>query len=333
MSEMKQDLVSKTGIYRIGAVAKMVGVPVATLRVWERRYAVVTPPKTEGGQRLYSDADLLKITLLKNLTLQGHAISSLSQMDQAQLQKLLNDARAAQSASGSGAARALPSVVSLAVVGLGLARRLETEKFNNLFQQTVLKVTQVHEDVKQALSHAKTPESPDVLLVQMGAVQAGVCNDLMALRQQLGVGKVLLVYHFATEHALQALRSAGVIARREPVSDSDLSDIIHSVLMVESGQKILGSTTITPRKYSDQVLLRVAGISTKVLCECPKHVADLIFQLNSFEQYSRDCLNNSAEDASLHAYLSAVSGSARALFEEALERVANHENIDLSDAA
>jgi len=58
MSEIKQDHVSKTGIYRIGAVAKMVGVPVATLRVWERRYAVVTPPKTEGGQRLYSDADL-----------------------------------------------------------------------------------------------------------------------------------------------------------------------------------------------------------------------------------------------------------------------------------
>ena len=329
MSEIKPEPNSHQGLYRIGAVAKMVGIPVATLRVWERRYAVVTPPKTEGGQRLYSDADLLKITLLKNLTMQGHAISTLSQMDQQQLQKLLNDSRAAQTATGK--ARALPSVVSLAVVGLGLARRLETDKFNNLFQQTVLKVTQVHEDVKQALNQVKPTENPDVLLVQMGAVQAGICNDLIDLRQQLGVSKVLLVYHFATEHALQALRSAGVIARREPVSDTDLSDIILSVLMVESSQKLLGSATITPRKYSDQVLLRVAGISTKVLCECPKHVADLIFQLNSFEQYSRDCLNSSVEDASLHAYLTAVSGSARALFEEALERIANHENIDLRE--
>lgn len=331
MSESSTPLPSHQGLYRIGAVAKMVGVPVATLRVWERRYAVVTPPKTDGGQRLYSDADLLKITLLKNLTLQGHAISTLSQMDQAQLQKLLNDARSAQ--SGKLAHKALPSVVSLAVVGLGLARRLETEKFNSLFQQTVLKVTQVHDDVKLALQEKLAVDRPDVLLVQMGAVQAGICTDLIALRQHLGVGKVLLVYRFATEHALQSLRSAGVITRREPVSDSDLCDIIHSVLLVESGQKSLGSTTITPRKYSDEVLLRVAGISTQVLCECPKHVADLIFQLNSFEQYSRDCLNNSAEDASLHAYLTAVSGSARALFEEALERVALHENIDLSAGA
>ncbi len=329
MTETQIESASTTGRYRIGAVAKMVGVPVATLRVWERRYSVVTPPKTEGGQRLYSDADLLKITLLKNLTSQGHAISTLSQMDQAQLQKLVNDSRAAQSTSGQ--TRSLPSVVSLAVVGLGLARRLETEKFNSLFKQTVLKVTQVHEDVTKALAQNPAPDAPDVLLVQMGAVQAGICQDLLRLRETLGVRKVLLVYHFATEHALQALRAAGVMARREPVSDSDLSDIIHSVLLVEAGQKLTGSATITPRKYSDQVLLRVAGISTQVLCECPKHVADLIVQLNSFEQYSRDCLSNSVEDASLHAYLTAVSGSARALFDDALERIATHENIDLSE--
>ena len=38
----------------------------------------------------------------------------------------------------------------------------------------------------------------------------------------------------------------------------------------------------------------------------------------------------SSEDAHLHAYLSSVSGSARALFESALEMVAKHEQIDLN---
>jgi hypothetical protein len=75
--------------------------------------------------------------------------------------------------------------------------------------------------------------------------------------------------------------------------------------------------------------MRVAGISTKVLCECPHHVAELITQLARFEQYSFDCLNKSSEDARIHAHLSAVSGTARALFEEALEMVAQHEGIDL----
>jgi hypothetical protein len=47
----------------------------------------------------------------------------------------------------------------------------------------------------------------------------------------------------------------------------------------------------------------------------------------SFEQYSQECLNKSTEDARLHAYLHSVSGSARALFEHALQRVAEHEGI------
>ena len=87
---------------------------------------------------------------------------------------------------------------------------------------------------------------------------------------------------------------------------------------------------IASRKYSDQTLRRVAGISTNVLCECPRHVAEIIAQLASFEQYSHDCLNKSSEDAHIHAYLSSVSGSARALFESALEMVAQHEGIDLA---
>jgi hypothetical protein len=58
-------------------------------------------------------------------------------------------------------------------------------------------------------------------------------------------------------------------------------------------------------------------------------VAEIISQLASFEQYTRECLNKSTEDAHLHAYLSSVSGSARAMFESALEMVAKHEGIEL----
>jgi hypothetical protein len=58
-------------------------------------------------------------------------------------------------------------------------------------------------------------------------------------------------------------------------------------------------------------------------------VAELISQLASFEQYSQECLHRSSEDAHLHAHLASVSGSARALFERALEMVAEHEGIVL----
>jgi DNA-binding transcriptional MerR regulator len=43
-----------TAIYSIGAVARMLGVPTATLRTWEERYDVVIPERSPGGHRLYS---------------------------------------------------------------------------------------------------------------------------------------------------------------------------------------------------------------------------------------------------------------------------------------
>ena len=48
------------------------------LRAWERRYQVVAPSRTEGGQRLYSDHDVQRLRLLKRLTERGHSISRLA---------------------------------------------------------------------------------------------------------------------------------------------------------------------------------------------------------------------------------------------------------------
>ncbi|MGZ4371664.1 MAG: MerR family transcriptional regulator [Gaiellaceae bacterium] len=45
-------------LYTIGVVAKMVGVPAATIRTWEERYGLVHPERTPGGHRLYSRDDV-----------------------------------------------------------------------------------------------------------------------------------------------------------------------------------------------------------------------------------------------------------------------------------
>ena len=42
-------------MYTVKQVATLTGVAEATLRVWERRYAVVNPSRTPGGYRLYDD--------------------------------------------------------------------------------------------------------------------------------------------------------------------------------------------------------------------------------------------------------------------------------------
>jgi len=41
-------------LYSIGAVARMLDLPPATIRTWETRYGLVVPERSAGGQRLYS---------------------------------------------------------------------------------------------------------------------------------------------------------------------------------------------------------------------------------------------------------------------------------------
>jgi hypothetical protein len=158
---------------------------------------------------------------------------------------------------------------------------------------------------------------------------------LQSIIQKHKFAQTIVIYNFAPESVVQAMKFSGLMVRREPISDSELAELIQSVLFVDTARAQefgTSGTVISSRKYSDETLTRVAGISTNVLCECPRHVAELIAQLASFEEYSQECLNRNADDAHLHAYLCSISGSARSLFENALEKIAQHEGIDLREA-
>ena len=317
--------------HRIGAVCALSGVPVSTLRVWETRYAAFSPRKSRGRQRLYSDDDVLRATLLKRLTEQGHAISGIAQQDAQRLNALLSQQNASRlrEASKNGEARS----VTLAVVGLALAARLASKKFKQIFAPNLVQVLDIFPDLDVALAAAMAVH-PQFLLVRVNSLHALVEVDLHRLIDTGNNPRVIVLYSFGQEKVVESMKRAGMVVRKEPVSDYELADLIRSALLVDaplSMGEFGPDATIPPRKYDDAALARVAAISTSVLCECPRHVAEIIAQLVSFEQYSQECLNKSSEDAHLHAYLRSVSGSARALFESALERVAAHEGLALSE--
>ena len=60
-------------VYTIKHAAEMVGVNVATLRAWERRYGIGAPQRTESGYRLYDDEALLALTTMNALVSDGMA--------------------------------------------------------------------------------------------------------------------------------------------------------------------------------------------------------------------------------------------------------------------
>lgn len=72
----------------VRVVASRTGLSPHVLRAWERRYGVVSPTRSEGGQRLYSDLDLERLTLLHGLTAEGTPISQVAQLPLEQLRRL-----------------------------------------------------------------------------------------------------------------------------------------------------------------------------------------------------------------------------------------------------
>ncbi|WP_404386612.1 MerR family transcriptional regulator [Knoellia locipacati] len=62
-------------MYTIKRAAELTGIGLPTLRAWERRYGVVSPVRSEGKYRLYSDADVRALTIMATLVDDGWTAS------------------------------------------------------------------------------------------------------------------------------------------------------------------------------------------------------------------------------------------------------------------
>lgn len=77
-------------MHSIKTITAITGLSAETLRAWERRYTGILPARSENGRRLYSADDLAKLSLLADLTRNGHTISKIVGLDYDALLALKN---------------------------------------------------------------------------------------------------------------------------------------------------------------------------------------------------------------------------------------------------
>jgi len=325
--------------YRSGAVARMVRMPVSTLRIWERRYQAVGPTIAPSGHRLYSAADVLRVALLRQLTEHGHAIGSIAALNTSQLQQVASTHVSTIAGTRAQATRRT-APLRLLVVGRALARRLQRAAVVQRLAQPP-QVSAVFETLAEA-AHAPAGTLADLLLWHAPSLQSSALPDMKAAQDVFGARGVAVVYRFAGAAAREAFSGAGALLVREPPDDEALGAWLASlegtadasankpnVIPLPPDAPGLVGGDVTARRFDDATLTEFAGLSSTIACECPRHVAELLMQLSNFEAYSADCANRSPADAELHAYLQRVAGAARGLFESALERVAVQEGLML----
>ena len=88
----------------IGAVSRACGVPIDTLRTWERRYHFPTALRSDGGQRLFSPEIVERLILIRRAIDAGHRASVVVPMDHLSLVRLLGE----RSAPGPSEGEPLP---------------------------------------------------------------------------------------------------------------------------------------------------------------------------------------------------------------------------------
>jgi DNA-binding transcriptional MerR regulator len=301
----------EVGTYRSGTAARLAGVPVATLRVWERRYDAIGPRTSPHGHRRYSDEDVSRLALLKALVEAGHPIGAIAHLPTERLRELRGAPAGDRVPASNAAAR-------VAVVGETLAAQVASHASPALHV------------VAACAELGRAPEtmrgvSAEVLAIELPALRDEAVDSIEALAAQVGAARVIVAHRFGTRHAAAALRRRGHVVVRAPL---DLSDIGTLAALAPAAE---AAHPAAPR-FDERTLASLGQSSTAMYCECPRHVVELLRSLGAFERYSAECLNRSPPDAELHRYLERVAGTARVLFEEALERVARAEGIPLPRA-
>lgn len=342
---------SSQPVFRSSAVARMARMPVSTLRIWEQRYRAVRPTTAPSGHRMYSSGDVERVVLLRRLTGLGHAIGSLAALGNQQLQELaLAQARGMQPVDSDPSVRRAP--LRMVVVGQAMARRLQRLAAVH-HRAGPMQVVGVFASLAEAAQAGADPAGAgaDLLLWQASGLQASAPADLKSAQAAWRAGRVAVCYRYAGAAARDALVATGAVVAREPADDEALGAWLASLAPAaattaeretvasgagEAGTRewvlsVLGLTAsaVPARRFDDAALTDFASLPSTVACECPRHVAELLMQISSFEAYTAECAHRSADDARLHADLRRVAGAARVLFESALERVAAAEGLAL----
>ncbi len=102
------------GPYKIGTLARLTGFSPGLLRAWERRFGLLEPERGDGGQRVYSDADLVLLRRVRTLLDGGRAIGEIALLDRA----TLRSSAVAPAPEGAAGAAPLRQQIVAAAVGL-----------------------------------------------------------------------------------------------------------------------------------------------------------------------------------------------------------------------
>lgn len=85
MYHERHSIFTDLAVYSIKDLEKLSGIKAHTLRVWEKRYGIIDPKRTETNIRYYLDDDLKKLLNIALLNKYGYKISKIAEMTEGEM--------------------------------------------------------------------------------------------------------------------------------------------------------------------------------------------------------------------------------------------------------
>lgn len=271
---------------KIGAVARLTGLSVHTLRKWEDRYAAVEPRRSEGGERMYTRTDLKRLAYIKRLADAGLSLREIARQSLQELESAWEQAGGMRMADRGATSS---HKVRIGILGDVLPALLERGSSSPALVEVI-----ATGDSREALEKALGAESIDLLVFECPAVRRDTRERVAELMKAISVRAAIVVYGFGAQGHVTALRKTNVAVMRAPVDVEELEQIarglLHGVSTGTEGRRddpSLGiEIEISPPRLSRETIARIAMSAPKMRCECPHHLADIVLSLRAFEEYS-----------------------------------------------
>lgn len=125
-------------IYSIRDLEKLTGIKAHTIRMWEQRYRLVAPARTDTNIRYYTDENLRHLFNVALLNRYGYKISKLAKMQPQEIA-----ARVAEIAENNGSANSQVDALTLAMIDLdeiAFDRIFSTYALDHGFEKTMLEL-------------------------------------------------------------------------------------------------------------------------------------------------------------------------------------------------
>lgn len=320
------------GAFRSGVAARLAGIPVETLRVWERRYRVVGPRLSPRGQRLYSSVEIRRLTLIKQLVDMGHPIGAIATLPTDALNAMQASERTLAGPSGLSDDETLRET-RIALVGPLIATRwLEESRLGSTFRVVgrCISASDAAKSLQDTLA--------DLVVIEFPTLSDGAVETVADVKNACGASQAIVLYRFSPSAVIRRLRAADHEVARAPSDAAEIESLCHALLRLPQSKttafaRSTGAGTPSPARFDERALSEIAAASTAVYCECPHHLVELVRSLGSFERYSAECANRGPDDAALHRDLELTAATARQLLEDALVRVAIAEGLPVPPSA